>query len=113
MYNMFLAKRYDSQRNVKIIALFILIFLIASSFSAEVFIVATANHDCAGDGCPICEHVHRMKALDVLIDQMIASAFVVLLLAVSLFVIAATPLKNIILSVKTTTLVGIMVRMNN
>jgi len=113
MYNLLLANRNGSQGKIKIIPLIILIFLFVSSFSAEASIVATINHECVGDGCPICEHVQKMKALDALIDEMIATAFVVLLLAACLFSIVTAPVKNIILSVKSATLVGKMVRMNN
>jgi len=114
MYNMLLAGNRSGERGrLKIITLFILIFLIAASFSAEVLIIATINHECVGEDCPICEHVRKAKALDALIDELIASAVIVLILTACLFAVADAPFRNITLGIRSATLVGIKIRMNN
>ena len=41
-----------------ILVLFIVIFL-----TAQIIIIANANHECIGDGCPICKQVDSAKTL--------------------------------------------------
>ena len=103
--------RTDRNR-IRIIALFILIILIAASFTSEALIMAKVRHDCAGNGY-LSEYIKKAKTLDLLIVELLASASIVLILLVCLFAGAAAPVKNIILVVKSTTLIGKMVRMNN
>lgn len=113
MYSMWKTDVKAGQNKFKIAALFFLIFLIICSYSAEVLIIANMHHECAGAGCPVCEKLQKVRALDALIDEIMASAIVVFILSAILFTAAATPVKKILIVGKSATLVGKMVRMNN
>ena len=113
MYSMRKANVNAGQNMPKIAALFFLIFLIICSYSAEVLIIANIHHECEGAGCPVCEKLQKARALDALIDEMMASAVIILILSAILFTVAEAPVKKIFIFHKPATLVGKMVRMNN
>jgi len=99
----------------RIIALIIFICLIFISYSAEAYILANAHHDCAGNDCPVCEHIQKAIALDVLIDKIINVAVIPLIMTAWLFLATIVCDKsNIYLLVPTSvTLIEAKVRMNN
>ena len=104
----------NTGRNMpRIAALFFLIFLIICSYSAEVLIIANIHHECEGAGCPVCEKLQKVRALDALIDEIVASVIIILILSTVLLAAAEMPVKKIMIVNKSTTLVGKMVRMNN
>jgi len=113
MYKTLLLIHRGRQSRIRAIVLTILICLVATSFSAELLIISSAQQDWAGDDGRLHKHIEKAAALDVLIDDILASS--VVLLAVSICLLAGVFLlcKNVLLVIKSATLVGIRVRMNN
>ena len=47
----------------RIIAVILVVTLVLTIVFAEAFIVAEAEHDCVGEGCPICEKIAVFQAV--------------------------------------------------
>ena len=45
------------------LALLFLIIFIAISLTAQITIIVNANHECIGDGCPICQLIRNAETL--------------------------------------------------
>ena len=59
------------------LALALLICIIAASLTAQIVIITNANHDCIGDGCPICKLIHNAEMLLKQIGRILISISVI------------------------------------
>jgi len=95
------------KRNVENALLLLFIFYI---FTSSFFIVAEADHDCCGEGCPICHVIHTVQMNIKLMKLVLAKVFFLIIL------LAYRILKNKILLhtiiVNVSTLISNKVRVN-
>lgn len=47
-----------SFNSIRFLAIFILICIAATALLSAYFIISNANHDCTGEGCPICAQIN-------------------------------------------------------
>ena len=92
------------------LALLFLIVYIAVLLAASHAIITNANHECIGDGCPICKLIHNAEMLLEGIGKATASVFAtcLALLIIALFTVAAGLICN-----HSSTLINTKVRLNN
>lgn len=95
------------------IVLFIFIFLLAASFFPEGYIVANTQHQCIVSSCQIYEYVKNLKILDILMNKIIAIAFIALILSFILFSVTEFSSRNNIFAVQFETLIYKKIRMND
>ena len=62
---LYAVKNGSKNRQVRIrrCALFLLVFFIAVLLIAQVTVIINANHECIGDGCPICKLIRNAENL--------------------------------------------------
>ena len=78
--------------------------------SVSIFIIAQANHDCIGDGCPICARLHNAQEL---LEQVGKTTFIISAVAVGLFATFTDRKKLHFFSPYSPTLVSVKTRLNN
>jgi len=96
--------------NSRLIALFILIVIVTAFSMATYYIVDYTDHDCTGDGCPICMQLNECNQILRVIKHLSLNESTLLLLLLILFFICSN---NNYLHVSQYTLVRLKVRLNN
>jgi len=91
------------------LALFFLIIYFVVFLTAHITIIANVNHECIGDGCPICKLFHNAETL---LKQIGKTAISVPVLFTALFVTIAI-LMNGVFSHISSSPVNVKVRLNN
>lgn len=75
----------------KHLAVFLSVLMISVMLLAALYVVSETNHDCCGDGCPICTHIDQCKAVLRNAGEGTAALSIAILLAVivsELFIMA-------------------------
>ena len=101
--------RASHQTWMRRLALLFLIIFITVSLMAQITIIANANHECVGDGCPICKLVKNAKMLLKQIGKIVIAVSV---LQTALFIVVNIMINGLVCDTPFT-LVKIKVRMNN
>jgi len=94
MGNILRADRNGKHNYKSIITLFILILLIAASFSAEIFVIANGLHGCLPDNYPVSKYMCKMLLLDAIIEKINKSIIIMFILSIVSFTAAIVPVKN-------------------
>ena len=98
------------QFNKRLIALLLLLCFFIASLSASIFIIAQANHNCIGDGCPICAQLHNAQKL---LEQAGKTAVIMSAVTVGLFTAFTTRKGLHFFRLYSPTLVSVKTRLNN
>ena len=94
----------------RLIALSLLLCFFIVSLSASIFIIAQANHDCIGDGCPICAQLHNAQKL---LEQLGKTIVIISVVPVGLFTAFTARKKLHFFRLYPPTLVNVKTRLNN
>jgi hypothetical protein len=94
----------------RLIALLLLLCFFIVSLSATIFIIAQANHNCIGDGCPICAQLHNAHKL---LEQAGKTTIIMSAVAVGLFTAFTTRKGLHFFRLYSPTLVSVKTRLNN
>jgi hypothetical protein len=100
----------NRQTWVRRLALFFLIIFIVVSLTAQITIIANANHKCIGDGCPICKLIHNAE---MLLKEMGKISVAICAVCTALFIMASVMAAVGLVCNHSSTLVNIKVRLNN
>lgn len=104
-------KLHISKNNIKrVVMLAFLFFFVIASVLAQAYIISNINHNCTGDGCPICAYIRQMETF---LAQIGAAAIIILIMIALLFAIISVPLILESIRVDFLTLISIKARMNN
>ena len=99
----------NRQARTRLLAVLFLAFFLAVFLTAHITIIANANHECIGDGCPICMLIHNAGLLLKQIGIMVIAISVILL---ALFIMSAVMTLRGLLCRHSTTLVQRKVKLN-
>ena len=92
------------------LALLFLIIFIVVSLTAQITIIANANHECFGDGCPICKLIHNAE---MLLKQIGKIVIVISVFHSASFFMTAVMIITALLYHHSSTLVQIKIKLNN
>lgn len=68
----------------KIFSVFVALVIVLTIFFSMIFISVNTNHDCTGDGCPVCEQIQVAENVLSKLTQAVVSVAI----AISLCVLA-------------------------
>ena len=91
------------------LALLVLILYIAVFFISSIVIITNANHECIGDGCPICKMIQNAKTLLRGIEKATVSVFAA---RAALLIIASFTATAFLIYNHSSSLVNTKVRLN-
>ena len=92
----------------RLIALSLLLCFFVVSLSVSIFIITQANHNCIGDGCPICAQLHNAYKL---LEQV--GKTTIIIPVVGLFTAFTTRKKLHFFKLYSPTLISVKTRLNN
>ena len=94
----------------RLLAALLLAFFLFIFLAAQITIIANANHECIGDGCPICKLIDNAE---MLLKQIGKTIIAILVFHSALFFTAAVMMITDLLCRHSSTLVQIKIRLNN
>lgn len=110
MYCALTKNKYKAKIRTKLTVLIVLLCFIAISLLTEAFIVTHAAHDCAGDSCPTCAHIHSAV---LLLGQFGKAAWIIAAIGICWLIVRIAPIPGGLHGIYASSLVDVKVRMNN
>ena len=99
----------NKQIKIKRIALMLCVCFVVVFLFAQIYIITHVNHDCIGDGCPICELLRSMRTL---LNHIGTAVVIVFVMFTGLFAGIILAMKYIFDDIASVNLVDLKVRIN-